>query len=60
LSSTGSSDLRSHLDDGEKAGAAARWLLDTGVLKQFQVAVETEGEDLGTWRPFVKLQDVSI
>jgi hypothetical protein len=60
LNSTGSSDLRGHLDDKEKVGAAARWLLDTGVLGQFKVAVEIEEEEVGTWRPFEALQDVSI
>ena len=60
MASTGSTNLRGLLDDKEKVGAATRWLLDTGALGQFRVAVEVEEEEVGTWRPFEALQDVSI
>jgi hypothetical protein len=60
MASTGSTDLRGLLDDKEKVGAAARWLLDTGALGQFKVAMEVEEEDVNSWRPFEALQDVSI
>ena len=60
MASTGSTDIRGLLDDKEKVEAAARWLLDTGALGQFKIAIEVEEEDVNSWRPFEALQDVPI
>jgi hypothetical protein len=60
MASTGSTDLRSLLDKKKTLGAAARWLLDTGVLSQFKVAVEVEEEEVSSWKPFKAIQDLSI
>ena len=56
---TGTSNLREILDNPEKTKAAARWLLDTGVLGQFRVAVEVEEESCEKWEAFQSLQNVS-
>ena len=48
----GSIDLRVLLTDTKKLRAAARWLLATNLLEQFQVAIEIEKENLRDWAPF--------
>jgi hypothetical protein len=57
---TGSTDLRAMLDNPERAQAAARWLLETGVLGQFRVAMEVEEETVEKWEAFQGLQDVLV
>ena len=39
------------------AQAAARWLIEAGVLAQFKVAREMGKEDINTYRPFQQLED---
>ena len=56
---TGSSDIRGLLDKQEKAKHAARWLLDTGALAQFRVAVEVEEENMEGWEALAGLHVVS-
>ena len=56
---TGSSDIRGLLDEQEKAKHAARWLLDTGALVQFRVAVEVEEENMEEWEALAGLHVVS-
>ena len=43
------------LDEQEKAKHAARWLLDTGALMQFRVAVEVEEENIEEWEALAGL-----
>ena len=47
------------LDEQEKAKHAARWLLDTGALVQFRVAVEVEEENIEGWEALAGLYIVS-
>ena len=47
------------LDEQEKAKHAARWLLDTGALVQFRVAVEVEEENMEEWEALAGLHVVS-
>ena len=47
------------LDKQEKAKHAARWLLDTGALMQFRVAVEVEEENIEEWEALAGLHVVS-
>ena len=56
---TGLSDIRGLLDKQEKAKYAARWLLDTGALAQFRVAVEVEEENMEGWEALAGLHVVS-
>ena len=44
------------LQDREQARWAARWLLETGLLDQFRVALEVEVEGMEDWAPFAVLQ----
>ena len=39
------------------AQAAARWLIEAGVLAQFQVAREIGKEDTSGYRPFQQLEE---
>jgi hypothetical protein len=41
----------------KSAQAAARWLIETGVLAQFQVAKEISKEDTSGYRPFQQLEE---
>ena len=43
------------LDKQEKAKYTARWLLDTGALIQFRVAVEVEEENIEEWEALAGL-----
>ena len=47
------------LDKQEKAKHAARWLLNTGALAQFRVAVEVEEENMEGWEALAGLYVVS-
>ena len=45
-------DILSHLD---RARAAARWFIRTGILSQFQVAKAIAAEDTSEYKPFQDL-----
>ena len=47
------------LDEQEKAKHAVRWLLDTGALMQFRVAVEVEEENMEEWEALAGLYIIS-
>jgi hypothetical protein len=58
MTQTGTTDLSEILDNPKRVGFAARWLLETGVLGQFSVAMEVEKEDMEGWKAFQALRDV--
>jgi len=49
---TGHTQLGRLLGDKDTAKWAGQWLLDTGLLEYFQVALEVEATDTGHWAPF--------
>lgn len=53
---TGSTRLEKILQEPEKARWAARWLLETRLLGQFNVALEVEVEGMEDWAPFAVLR----
>ena len=56
---TGTTELRRILDDPKKVKYAARWLLDTGTLAQFSVALEIEKDEIEGWKAFQTLREVA-
>ena len=58
ITQTGTTELSKILEDPKKVGSAARWLLETGALSQFSVALEVEREEMEDWKVFQALRDV--
>lgn len=54
----GTTALDTILTDPKKVMYAARWLLETGTLGQFSVALEVEKEETEGWKAFQALRDV--
>jgi hypothetical protein len=58
LDRAGTTELEMILTDPKKVQWAARWLLETGTLGQFTVALEVEKEEMEGWAAFQALRDV--